>query len=424
MSDAAEILRPPPLRRNRNFVLLWTGQAVSTIGARVTALAFPLLVLAETGSPAQVGIVAFAQTIPFLLLYLPAGAYIDRLDRKRVMIVADSIRAFAFGTLVVALAFDAFSLAHVIVVALVEGSLFVFFQLAETAALPQVVPREQLPTALAQNQARVQGADLVGTPLGGLLFGLGRAVPFLFDAVSYLASALTLLLIRVPFQQTRERTTTRLRQEIAEGVRWLWGQRFLRTCVILGGGANFGFNALTIVLILRAKELGASSALVGAMFVFVGTAAILGAFAAPWLQRRAAPSLVVIGSLWVWAVLSCALVIPDKPLVLGVLLGLGSALGPGFNVVVGSYRYALVPDRLLGRVQSAGLVIAWGAIPLGSLAGGFLVEWFGGRGALLAVGAVMLVVAVAATWSRDIRHAPRLETLLRSTPAASPAGSG
>ncbi len=424
MSDSAETLRPPPLRRNRNFVLLWTGQAVSTIGARVTALAFPLLVLAETGSAAQVGIVAFAQTIPFLLLYLPAGAYIDRLDRKRVMIVADSIRAFAFGTLVVALALDAFSLAHVIVVALVEGSLFVFFQLAETAALPQVVPREQLPTAMAQNQARVQGADLVGTPLGGLLFGLGRAVPFLFDAISYLASALTLLLIRVPFQQTRKRTDTRLREEIAEGVRWLWAQRFLRTVVIVAAGSNFGFNALTIVLILRAKELGASSALVGALFVFVGVAAILGALAAPWLQRTTSPSLVVIGSLWLWAVLACALVFPTQPLVLGAILGVASLVGPGFNVVVGSYRYALVPDELLGRVQSAGLVVAWGTVPLGALAGGLLVDAFGGQGALLAVAVVMLAVAVAATLSRDIRHAPRLETLLGSTPAASPAGSG
>jgi predicted MFS family arabinose efflux permease len=420
----ADALPPTPLHRNKNFVLLWTGQAISTIGTRVTALAFPLLVLAETGSPAQVGVVAFAQTIPFLLLYLPAGAYIDRLDRKRVMIVADSIRAFAFGTLVVALAVDAFSLAHVIAVAFVEGSLFVFFQLAETAALPHVVPRVQLPAAMAQNQARVQGADLVGTPLGGFLFGLGRAIPFLFDAVSYLASALSLLFIRVPFQQSRGRATTRIREEIAEGVRWLWSQRFLRTVVMLAAGSNFGFNALTIVLIVRAKELGASPALVGAMFVFVGVAAIVGALAAPWLQRHAAPSLVVIGSLWFWALLSCALVFPTEPLVLGAIFGVASLLGPGFNVVVGSYRYALVPDHLLGRVQSAGLVIAWGSIPLGSLFGGLAVDAFGGRGALLAVGVVMLAVAVAATWSSNIRHAPRLETLLAAKPAASPVAGG
>jgi predicted MFS family arabinose efflux permease len=424
VNEDAEQIRPTPLHRNRNFVLLWTGQAISTIGTRVTALAFPLLVLAETGSPAQAGVVGFAQTIPFLLLYLPAGAYIDRLDRKRVMIVADSIRALAFGTLVVALALDKFSLALVIAVSLVEGSLFVFFQLAEGAALPQVVPREQLPAAMAQNQARIQGADLVGTPLGGFLFGLGRAVPFLFDAVSYLLSALSLLFIRVPFQETRERAQTRLRQEIAEGVRWLWAERFLRTVVLLAAGSNFAFNALTLVLIVRAKELGASPALVGAMFVFVGIAAIAGALAAPSMQRRVAPSVVVIGSLWVWALLSCALVFPTKPLVLGAVLGVTAFFGPVFNVVVGSYAYALTPDRLLGRVQSAARAVAYGAIPLGALCGGLFVDWFGGRGALLALGSVMIAVAVAATWSRDIRHAPRLETLLRSTPAASPAGSG
>jgi predicted MFS family arabinose efflux permease len=413
-----------PLRRNRNFVLLWRGQVVSTVGTRVSALAFPLLVLAETGSPSKAGIVAFAQTIPFLFLYLPAGAYVDRLDRKRVMLVADATRAAAFTSLVLVLALDLFSLALVIAVALVEGSLFVFFQLAETAALPQVVPRDQLPAAMAQNQARVQGADLVGTPLGGFLFGIGRAVPFLFDAISYALSFVTLLLIRVPFQERRERRTTRLRHEIAEGVRWLWGQPFLRTCVALVAGSNFGFNALTLLLIVRAKELGASSALIGAMFVFFGIGAIVGSLAAPWVQRRLTPAVVVIGSLWLWAVTTLVLVFPSEPLVLGAVAGIASLMGPPFNVVLGSYRYALVPDRLLGRVQSAALVVAWGAIPLGALSAGFLIDAIGSRGSLVAIGGLMLAVALAATASRNIRHAPRLEALLEATPATSPAVGG
>jgi MFS family permease len=128
-------------------------------------------VLAETHSPAKAGIVGFAQTLPYIFFYLPAGALVDRWDRKRTMIVADAVRTLALASLAIALALEAFELAQVVAVAFVEGSMFVFFSLSESAALPQVVPKEQLPTAVAQNQARIQGADLVGQPLGGALFG-------------------------------------------------------------------------------------------------------------------------------------------------------------------------------------------------------------------------------------------------------------
>jgi MFS family permease len=129
------------LWRNRDFILLWSGQAVSTIGTRITGVAYPLLVLAETHSPAKAGIVGFAQTLPYMLFYLPAGALVDRWDRKRTMIVADGGRTLALGSLAIALALDDFTFAQVVIVAFVEGTLFVFFSLSESAALPQVVPR-------------------------------------------------------------------------------------------------------------------------------------------------------------------------------------------------------------------------------------------------------------------------------------------
>jgi MFS family permease len=256
----------PPLRRNRDFLLLWSGQVVSTIGTRVTSLAYPLLVLALTRSPAKAGIVGFAQTLPFLLLYLPAGALVDRWNRKWVMLVSDGGRALALGSIAIALALDRLTLVQIALVAFVEGSLFVFFQLAETAALPHVVPRPQLPTAVAQNQARDQGADLAGQPLGGLLFGIGQLLPFAFDAASYTVSFTTLLLLRSPLQQPRERARTRLRTEISEGIAWLWRQRFLRSIALLIGATNFVHNALPLLVIVRARELGASPALIGVLF--------------------------------------------------------------------------------------------------------------------------------------------------------------
>jgi MFS family permease len=174
----------------------------------VTGVAYPLLVLASTGSPAKAGLVGFAQSLPFILFYLPAGALVDRWDRKRVMLVTEAGRAAALGSLAVTLALGSTPFAQIVVVAFVEGSLFVFFRLSEGAALPRVVPREQLPTAVAQNQAREQGADLAGQPLGGALFGISHALPFLFDALSYAASFVSLLFIRRSFQEVRESLAT------------------------------------------------------------------------------------------------------------------------------------------------------------------------------------------------------------------------
>ncbi|MGH3993940.1 MAG: MFS transporter, partial [Pseudonocardiaceae bacterium] len=256
-------MEPTSLWRNRDFMLLWSGQVVSTIGIRVSSLAYPLLVLAMTGSPAQAGLVGFAQTLPYLLCYLLAGALVDRWDRKRVMLVADAGRALAVGTVAVALALGTLTLPMILLAAFVEGLLFVFFQLAETAALPHVVPRSQLAPALAQNQAREQGAELAGQPLGGVLFGISHLLPFAFDAVSYLVSFTTLLFVRPAFQASRERAITRLRADIAEGVRWLWHQEFLRALVALIGLTNLVFNALIITLIVRAQQLGASPAGIG-----------------------------------------------------------------------------------------------------------------------------------------------------------------
>src|SRR5919199_4724479 len=141
---------PVPLRRNREFQLLWSGLAVSIIGSRVSMTAYPLLVLSLTHSPRDAGLVGFCATIPYVLVQLPAGAIVDRVNRKRLMIACDVGRALALASLVVALAAGVLSLAQVIIVSFLQGTLFVFFTLAETAAIPVVVPAEQLPAALSQ----------------------------------------------------------------------------------------------------------------------------------------------------------------------------------------------------------------------------------------------------------------------------------
>lgn len=408
MDDRVSVGETRSLWRNRDFMLLWTGQVVSTLGTRITGLAYPLLVLALTGSPLWAGVIGFVQALPFLVVYLPAGALVDRWDRRRVMLVADAVRVLVLVTVVAGLAWDVIGLAHIAVAVFVDGACFVFFQLAESAALPHIVPRRQLPTALAQNQAREHGAELAGQPLGGVLFAVGHVVPFVVDAVSYALSFVGLLFVRPGLQEERDRPAQSLVADIREGITWLWRQKFLRAVVGLVGGTNIVLNALTLVLIVRAGEMGAPPALIGVLLAFSGVAAILGSFVAPWSHRRVPARLVVVGSLWVWAAGTAVLVWMPTPLWLGVAAGAGQLIGPLFNVTVQAYRYALVPDRLQARTQSAARLIAWGPIPLAPLVAGILLAGTGSTGTLVALTGVMVLVAATATISRTVRHAPPL----------------
>ena len=394
-----------PLRRNRDFMILWITQVVSTVGTRITSVAYPLLVLAITRSPSDAGVVGFAQTLPFLLLYLPAGAYVDRWNRRRMMMLCEAGRAAALGSIAVAVLLGHVSLAQIVVVAFVEGSLFVFFDLGEGAALPHLVTTDQLPAALAQNQARMQGADIVGQPLGGALFSVARAAPFLADAISYLMSLGGLLLIRGPLQQARPAPAapSRLRAEVAEGLRTVWHQPFLRSAVGLVGGMNFVFNALTLVMIVRAKGFGASPAVIGLMFMFFGVGGLLGAVVAPWVQRRFTPRTVVTAIAWLWSVQMGLLVLMPNPWALGVLSAVGALGGAPFNVMINSEMYRLTPDRLLGRVRSTAKLVAWGSIPFGVLAAGVLIDAVGAGPTFLILAAGMLAIAVAASFAPGMR---------------------
>ena len=200
-----------PLRKNRDFVLLQTGQTLSTIGSESTGIAYPLLVLALTHSPVEAGIVGFARVLPWALFGFLAGVAVDRLRRKRMMIVSDIVRAGAVTSIVVAIALDRLSFAQIAIVAFVEGTMYVFFNVAEVGALRSVVPRRQLPAAAAAEQARYSTVLLVAPPLGGSLFTLARALPFLTDAVSYVFSLGSLLAMRTPFQEEREHEQVPLR---------------------------------------------------------------------------------------------------------------------------------------------------------------------------------------------------------------------
>ena len=394
-----------PLRRNRDFTLLWSGELVSTLGSQMSLVAFPLLVLALTGSPAKAGVVGFAKTVPALLFYLPAGVLVDRHDRRRLMVASNAIGAIALGSIPVALALGYLPFAQIVVVAFVQGTVGSLFTLTEQGALPLVVEPSQVPAALASNEARRTSASLVGPPLGGLLFGIDRALPFIVDAVSYLVSAVSLLFLRTRLQEPRDPTPVRLLAEIAEGVRALWALTFVRASALAVAAANLIWSGLNIVLVVRAREHGASAASVGVLFALMGVGGLLGSFAAPAIGRRVSVPVIVIGAFWVEAVLVASFALTYDPYVLGVLAALAIFPSPAWNAVVVGARLTLTPDRLRGRVNSGARLLSGSMLPLGALAGGLLAGAVGTTTTLLVFAAWQALVAAATLSARSLRHA-------------------
>lgn len=403
-----------PLRHNREFLLLWSGSAVSILGSRASSIAYPLLVLSLTGSVVDAGLVGFVTMLPYLLVQVPAGMLVDLWDRKRVMIWCDILRALAIATIVAALAADLLILPHILLVGVIEGTLSVAHGLAASAAVPNVVHPSQLTVALSRNEARERGAMMVGQPLGGILFGIGRAVPFLFDALTYLVSLATLLFIRKDFQLERTGERKRMRSELTEGIRWLLRHPFLRTTTILIAGSNLLFQVLFLTVIVIAGDIGATPGAIGLMFGIASVGGVLGSLVAPTVERRLSMKVVVIGVNWVWALLVPVVLVVRDPYLLGAVYALMCFVGPMWNVVISAYQLAITPDSIQGRVIGAAAMVAFGAIPLGSLVGGLLLGWAGVRTTVWVLTIFMVFIAMVATVNRAVRAAPALASRVSS----------
>src|SRR6266446_5851538 len=301
---------PRPLWRNRDFLLLWSGQTISVLGTNISTLALPLLVLVLTHSPALAGLLTAMRLLPYLLFSLPAGALIDRWDRKAVMIRCDIVRWLALGSVPFAFGLGHLTLIHLYVVALVEGTAYVFFSLAQIAALPQVVSSAHLPQAYALDTTTEYVGTLLGPSLGGFLIGLvplvalGASLAYLADSISYLVSVLSLLFIRVSFQMKRTaRNKLALREEIAEGLRFLWQQPLLRTMVVLTMVVNFLLSPVTLVVIVLVHgTLHIDVRTLGIILSAGGVGGVLGGIIAPWIRTRIRFGQVIIGSVIVWGI--------------------------------------------------------------------------------------------------------------------------
>ena len=413
----------PSLVKNRDFMLLWSGEALSQLGSQASTVAFPLLVLALTGSAAKAGIVGLAKWLPLALTALPAGMAADRFDRKRLLLGSDAARALLLASIPVTLWVGRPPFVQIAAVAFLDGCLFTVRYVAERGALPHVVAAEQLPDAVAQNEARLFAANIVGPPLGGLLFAVARALPFGADACSYLVSMATTAATRAKFQSASRPRANEGLGGVAAGVRWLWAEPFFRAASLLFAAGNPLFTGLYLLAILLAKQNGASSQAIGVLFALVGAGGLLGAVLAGPLRRRMRARTALVGEAWLMACVLPLLFVTHAAPLIGLVVAAAEFPTPLTNSFVSGHRVAATPDRLQGRVQAAGTLTSMSLAWLGPLVIGFVFQRAGSSATVLLVCGWAVLLAVVTTSLPALRAGPPVRAPAGSDEVA-PAASG
>jgi MFS family permease len=406
------VTEPPPLRRNRDFLLLQAGQLLSTFGSAISSIAYPLLALALTGSAAKTGYVGAVVFVPLVVLSPLAGVVVDRFDRRAVMIASDVAGATAVGVLAAAVLSHHATFWLILLVAAVDSAVTSFFRAGTSGAFKAVVPQAQLADAASIQMARLSAVRLAAPPVGGALFGVARAVPFLTDAISYAFSTASLLLMRTRFQEERERAAqTRFR----EGLAYFWGIPFLRVTTGMIAPSNLAASGAPIAVIVLAHRHGFSSAAIGGLVALQGVALLAGSTLSPLLRRVFPMRAILLSEFWSALVFASFLVYPNV-YVLTVSASVHAFWFPNTDSAMMAYSYALIPDRLLGRAMAASYTLRAVAAPLGPLVAGLLLTHTSPRVTIAVLAAPVVVAAVLGTLSASIRDLPSLE--------ASPAAAG
>jgi len=410
------------LLRHPDFVKLWTAETVSVFGSQISALAVPLLaVLTLKVSPFEVALLGTIEMLPFILFTLPAGAWVDRLRRRPIMITGDLGRAIALGTIPVAYALGALTIWQLYLVGFVTGVLTVFFDVSNQSYLPSIVERDQLVDGNSKLQVSQSAAQIAGPGIAGYLVGVLTA-PFaiLIDAASFVVSAFFIFLIRRPeppvvhpADAAGERRPS-IWSDIRAGLGFVFGNPSLRA--IAGGTSTsnlFGSIAFATVIVYLADSayLGLTPATIGVVFAIGNVGALVGALTANRLAARFGVGPTIVGTLAVGGLgpLLVALAPPAIPvpfLVAGGILGGFSQMAYNINQV--SYRQAICPPRMQGRMNATIRFLVWGTMPIGSIIGGILATTIGVHEAIW-IGAILGLTPVLfplLSPVRDIRVMP------------------
>ncbi len=383
-ADAA----PAPARslwRDRNFLTLWAGQALSQFGAQITELAIPVLAVLLLGATEwEVGLLSAAQVAAFLVVGLPAGAWIDRVRKRRVMMAADLVRAAALASIPVLWALDVLAVWQLIVVALIVGVAMVFFDVSYQSILPALVRPAQIAEANGKLESTHQLANLGGPAVGGWLLGiLSAPLAILTTVLTYLASFLALAFTRdreVPHPAAERRALPR---EIGEGLRWVFGNALLRRIVATTGVSNlFATLSFTLLPIFLLRELDFTPAAMGVVFSLSAVGGLLGAVVTPRIVARLGegPAIPVsaLGFSLAAVFLPVAALVPAVAFPLLVVQGFVSSFTVlVYNITQVTFRQRVTPPRLLGRMNASVRFCVWGVMPLAALAAGGLGTWLG-----------------------------------------------
>ncbi len=375
------------------FWKLWTTTVASSVGDGLYRVILPLLAVSYTRSPVLVSLVSICLYLPWLLFALPVGAYADRLDRRQLIILAQGLRFLALILFAVAAALGLANLMLLCVLAVILGTGELLFSGSATAMLPMVVEQSQLSVANSRLFAvRTLAENFIGQAGGGLLISLALVAAVSSTAAFYAVAVIAIMLIAGRFRPQRPKRTTTIRQDIAEGVRFLVDHKVLRTLALVGGGLNFANTAFMSVFVLYAvgkhSAMGLPDWAYGLLLTVTAVGATIGSLLAPKAERRFGRTRVI-------AVVLCAPIIAQAvPAATAIVVVVAAAFiihGAGiaiWNVIQVTLRQRLVPNELLGRVQSCITLLSWGTMPVGALVGGALADWIGLRG-MFAITATM-----------------------------------
>ncbi len=391
-----------PVGAGRDFWVFWGGQTISNMGNAITFLVIPLLIFKLTGSALNLAIATAAEFIPYLLFGLWLGAAVDRLDRRKVMIVADIGRALMLLSIPTLASAGALHVWWVYLVGFANSTMGIAFNTAEFASIPHLVNRNNLVNANGRIQASYSVATVAGPLVAGVFLGIASPeTVLLFDSVTFVISIVSLVFIRRSLNPASRESEERvpLRRDVGEGLRYVWSHPVLRAISIMMALINFVSVTTTAQLVFFAKEqFNASDGRVSLLFSAGGAGVVILSLSAGLLRRRWSFGKVALGALMMNGLLIAAFALAPSYWIALPLWGISAGFGILFNINTGSLRQTIVPDHLLGRVGSVAAVLAWSGIPLGSFLGGLAIEWSGSV-VMVYIGVGIIMALIAAVFS-------------------------
>lgn len=383
-------------RLGRDFGKLWTGVAATNIGDGIALAAGPLLISSLTDDPRLVAGAVFAQQLPWVLFALVSGAWVDRLDRRKLIAAVNVFRAAVIAGLATAVWADAATVWLIYLAFFLVGTGETLADTASSALLPAIVPAEALPKANARLTAVLYvGNQFAAPPIGAALFVIAAALPFGVNAVMFLVAAAVMLTIRHRPAPKPAEPGRRISREIREGVRWLFGHQLLRTLAICLGLMNVLLMAAFAIYVLYAKErLGLGEIGFGILITAGAVGGLIGTALVTPLRRRFGDHTLLRVGLLVETATHVGLALATSVWVAGATTLVFGIHGAIWGVVATSIKQRVVPDELLGRVSSVIYLLVIGGSAIGAPLSGVLAAWLGVTGPFWVAAGAMTVLTV------------------------------